>query len=49
MDERWSTKDGDESLALRIVSNELGARVEVNDDRSGQSKFDLKILYTETS
>jgi hypothetical protein len=44
---RWSTKDADEELALRVLRAALRVPVTVHDDRSGNSKYDLEIHYSD--
>jgi hypothetical protein len=41
----WSTKDADEELATRVIRLALRVPVIHHDDRSGASKYDLKIVY----
>jgi hypothetical protein len=42
---RWSTKDADEELATKVIQLALRVPVTQHDDRTGTSKYDLKILY----
>jgi len=44
---RWSTKDADENLALRVLQCALRVPVTVHDDRAGNSKYDLTIHYSD--
>ena len=43
--DRWSTKDADEELALRVIRLALDVPVVVHDDRAGRSTYDLEIQY----
>jgi hypothetical protein len=42
---RWSTKDTDEELAIRVIQLALRVPVIQHDDRAGTSEYDLQILY----
>lgn len=44
---RWSTKDVDEDLARRVLRTAMRVPVTVHDDRSGNSKYDLEIHYSD--